>query len=122
VAYGLRAHGLEEGGVVSCQLPNWNEFALVFLAASRLGAVVNPIPPTYRASELRFMLGLLESQALIVPATCAFRSGTETRNMIVASKPARRAEFDATRMAPPGGWGGSSYGQARGHARRKIGA
>ena len=69
VAHGLRTHGLEEGGVVSCQLPNWNEFALVFLAASRLGAVVNPIPPTYRASELRFMLGLLESQALIVPAT-----------------------------------------------------
>jgi cyclohexanecarboxylate-CoA ligase len=69
VAHGLRAHGLEEGGVVSCQLPNWSEFALVFLAASRLGAVVNPIPPTYRASELRFMLGLLESQALIVPAT-----------------------------------------------------
>jgi cyclohexanecarboxylate-CoA ligase len=69
VAHGLRAHGLEEGGVVSCQLPNWSEFALVFLAASRLGAVVNPIPPTYRGSELRFMLGLLESQALIVPAT-----------------------------------------------------
>ena len=69
VAHGLRARGLEAGGVVSCQLPNWSEFALVFLAASRLGAVVNPIPPTYRASELRFMLGLLESQALIVPAT-----------------------------------------------------
>ena len=69
VAHGLRAHGLEAGGVVSCQLPNWNEFVLVFLAASRLGAVVNPIPPTYRASELRFMLGLLESQTLIVPST-----------------------------------------------------
>ena len=78
VAHGLRAHGLQEGGVVSCQLPNWNEFALVFLAASRLGAVVNPIPPTYRASELRFMLGLLESQALIVPAT--FR-GFDCREM-----------------------------------------
>ena len=69
VAHGLRAHGVESGGVVSCQLPNWSEFALVFLAATRLGAVVNPIPPTYRASELRFMLGLLESQALVIPAT-----------------------------------------------------
>ena len=63
-AHGLRAHGVETGGVISCQLPNWSEFALVLLAATRLGAVVNPIPPTYRASELRFMLGLLESQAL----------------------------------------------------------
>jgi len=69
VAHGLRAHGLEPGGVISCHLPNWSEFALVFLAATRLGAVVNPIPPTYRASELRFMLGLLESQALVIPAT-----------------------------------------------------
>ncbi|HET7874105.1 MAG TPA: AMP-binding protein [Methylomirabilota bacterium] len=67
VAYGLQAHGVERGSVISCQLPNWNEFILVFLAAGRLGAVVNPIPPTYRASELRFMLGILESQVLVVP-------------------------------------------------------
>ncbi len=71
VAHGLRAHGVDRGSVVSCQLPNWNEFVLVLLAASRLGAVVNPIPPTYRARELRFMLSLLESQALVVPG--AFR-------------------------------------------------
>jgi len=69
VAHGLRAHGVERGSVVSCHLPNWSEFALVLLAAVRLGAVVNPIPPTYRASELRFMLDLLESHALVIPAT-----------------------------------------------------
>ncbi len=71
VAHGLRAHGVERGSVISCQLPNWNETILIFLAALRLGAVVNPIPPTYRASELRFMLGLLESQMAVVPS--AFR-------------------------------------------------
>ena len=91
VAHGLRAHGLEPGGVISCQLPNWNEFALVFLAASRLGAVVNPIPPTYRASELRFMLGLLESQALIIPAV--FR-GFDHREM--ASQLKAGEDKDAT--------------------------
>ena len=68
VAYGLRAHGIERGSAISIQLPNWNEFVLLFLAASRLGAVVNPIPPTYRASELRFMMNLLESQVLVIPA------------------------------------------------------
>jgi cyclohexanecarboxylate-CoA ligase len=68
VAHGLRAHGVGPGSIVSCQLPNWTEFALVFLAAERLGAVINPIPPTYRASELRFMLGLLGSSALVIPA------------------------------------------------------
>jgi cyclohexanecarboxylate-CoA ligase len=68
VAHGLRAHGVERGSVVSCQLPNWNEFVLVLLAAGRLGAIVNPIPPSYRASEVRFMLGLLESQVMVIPA------------------------------------------------------
>ncbi len=67
MAYGLRAHGIERGSIISCQLPNWNECVLLFLAAARVGAVVNPIPPTYRGRELRFMLTLLESQALVIP-------------------------------------------------------
>jgi len=71
IAHGLRAHGVEPGSVVACQLPNWNEFAMLFLAASRLGAVINPIPPTYRASELRFMLNLLEAGVVVIPE--AFR-------------------------------------------------
>jgi cyclohexanecarboxylate-CoA ligase len=69
VSHGLRAHGVEPGRVVSCQLPNWSEAIVLFLAALRLGAVINPIPPTYRAREVRFMLGLLESQVAVVPAT-----------------------------------------------------
>jgi cyclohexanecarboxylate-CoA ligase len=85
VAHGLRAHGLAPGSVVSCQLPNWIEVAVLFLAAERLGAVVHPIPPTYRASELRFMLGLLESRVLVVPAT--FRGFDYTR-MLAELRPA----------------------------------
>jgi cyclohexanecarboxylate-CoA ligase len=69
IAHGLGAHGVGPGRVISVQLPNWNEFPLLMLAAGRLGAVVNPIPPTYRASELRFMLGLLESQVLVIPGS-----------------------------------------------------
>jgi cyclohexanecarboxylate-CoA ligase len=69
VAHGLRSHGVEPGRVISCQMPNWSEAIVVFLAALRLGAVINPIPPTYRAREVRFMLGLLESQVAVVPAT-----------------------------------------------------
>ncbi len=68
VAHGLQAHGVEAGSVVSCQLPNWNEFAVVLLAAARLGAIAHPVPPIYRGRELRFMLGLLESRVLVIPA------------------------------------------------------
>jgi cyclohexanecarboxylate-CoA ligase len=69
VAHGFQAHGIERGSVISCQLPNWNEFIVVALAASRLGAILNPIPPIYRGSELRFILGLLESRAMVIPET-----------------------------------------------------
>jgi len=36
VAHGLRAHGVAPGSVISCQLPNWNECIVLFLAAARL--------------------------------------------------------------------------------------
>ena len=67
VAHGLAARGVAPGSRISVQLPNWNEYAIAMLAAERLGAIVNPLPPTYRASELRFMLGLLESEVLVIP-------------------------------------------------------
>ncbi|HSB43206.1 MAG TPA: AMP-binding protein [Methylomirabilota bacterium] len=84
VAHGLQAHGVERGSVISCQLPNWNETVLIFLAALRLGAVLNPIPPTYRAHEVRFMLELLGSQVAVVPAT--FR-GFGHADMLAALRP-----------------------------------
>ena len=67
VAYGLAEHGMASGSVIACQLPNWTEFIVLALAATRLGAILNPIPPTYRANELRFILDVLEAQAFVVP-------------------------------------------------------
>jgi cyclohexanecarboxylate-CoA ligase len=102
VAHGLRAHGVERGSVVSCQLPNWNETVLIFLAALRLGAVLNPIPPTYRAHEVRFMLELLGSQVAVVPAT--FR-GFGHADMLASLRPALprlRHVFVARGVGPAG--------------------
>jgi len=84
VAHGLAAHGVGPGSVISCQLPNWNEFILVLLAAGRLGAVLNPIPPIYRASELRFMLNRLESSVVVIPGV--FR-GFDHAAMLAALRP-----------------------------------
>jgi cyclohexanecarboxylate-CoA ligase len=103
VAHGLRAHGVEPGSVISCQLPNWSEFVVVLLAAGRLGAIVNPIPPTYRASEVRFMLGLLESEVMVIPAV--FR-GFDHRAMLRGLRlemPRLRHVFVARGGAPAGG-------------------
>lgn len=68
VAHGLGAAGVEPGMVVACQLPNWNEWVILALAALRLGAVLTPIPPTYRAHEVRFILSCVEARAFVIPA------------------------------------------------------
>jgi cyclohexanecarboxylate-CoA ligase len=49
------------------QLPNWWEFAVIALAAFRVGAIVNPLMPIFRERELSYMLDFAETKALVVP-------------------------------------------------------
>jgi len=67
VAAGLAARGVRPGEVVSSVLPNRAEAAVLFHAAHRLGAVLNPIVPIYGAREIRFILRQAESAAVVVP-------------------------------------------------------
>ena len=66
-ALGLLELGVRPGDVVSFQLPNWIEFLVLHFAASRIGAVSNPLIPIYREREVGFMVGLAESKVLVVP-------------------------------------------------------
>jgi non-ribosomal peptide synthetase component E (peptide arylation enzyme) len=68
VAAGLVAAGVGKGDVVSIQLPNCAEFVVVHLAANRLGAVTNPLLPTYRAKELGYILARARTKVVVVPA------------------------------------------------------
>ena len=45
---GFVSLGVSPGDVVAYQLPNWWEAVVVFLAAARIGAVVNPLLPIFR--------------------------------------------------------------------------
>lgn len=67
VALGLRALGFGCGDVIAYQLPNWWEAVVVFLAAARLGATVNPLLPIFRETELRFTLSQSGANALVIP-------------------------------------------------------
>lgn len=102
VAYGLQAAGIERGAVISCQLPNWNEWILSALAAVRLGAIINPIPPTYRASELRFILERLESQVFVGPARFRGHDYVEMVAGLRRSTPALRDVFVVRGAPGPG--------------------
>lgn len=66
-AAALKRMGIGRGDIVSVQMPNWWEFAVVALASARIGAVVNPLMPIFRERELTYMLDFAESKALIVP-------------------------------------------------------
>src|SRR5262245_41115246 len=61
------SRGLEPGDVVSFQLPNWIEAAVIALAARRCGLVLNPIPPTYRESEVGYILQDSRAKLVFVP-------------------------------------------------------
>ena len=63
----FRALGLEQGDVVSFQLPNWREAVPLDIACAALGLVVNPIVPIYRDAELRFILKDARTRAFLIP-------------------------------------------------------
>jgi len=56
------------GSVVSFMLPNWHEAAVLYLAATLAGMVVNPILPSLRDRELTFILKDIQTRLIFVPS------------------------------------------------------
>ena len=56
VAAGLARLAVGRNDIVACQLPNWWQFTVTYLACSRIGAVMNPLMHIFRERELSFML------------------------------------------------------------------
>ena len=67
IAVGLARLGVGRKDVVSMQLPNWWQFSVLYLACSRIGAVLNPLMHIFRERELAFMLKHGQAKLLIVP-------------------------------------------------------
>ena len=84
VAVGLSRLGVQKNDVVACQLPNWWQFTVTYLACSRIGAVINPLMHIFRERELNFMLKHGEAKVIIAPK--AFR-GFDFEQMITAIQP-----------------------------------
>jgi cyclohexanecarboxylate-CoA ligase len=84
VAVGLTKLGVGKNDIVACQLPNWWQFTITYLACSRIGAVMNPLMHIFRERELSFMLKHGEAKVLIIPQT--FR-GFDYEQMVNGLKP-----------------------------------
>ncbi|SFL48008.1 medium-chain fatty-acid--CoA ligase [Pelosinus propionicus] len=68
VAAFLKDAGVIPGDFVSVQLPNWAEFTVIYVACLKVGAVINPILPCYRAEELLHILTTCESKVFFYAA------------------------------------------------------
>lgn len=69
VAAGLQALGVRRGDHVSLMLPNCIEFAVVWFALARLGAVAAPVNTSFRGGALVHAVNLVDSRLLVIHAS-----------------------------------------------------
>lgn len=81
----LAEAGLRRDDVLVTQLPNVVEYVALYLAASRLGVILSPVPMQYRRAELEPILALTRARAVLT---------------VRRFKDAAPADFAAT-LAPP---------------------
>jgi acyl-CoA synthetase (AMP-forming)/AMP-acid ligase II len=80
LAAGLKRAGLQPGERIAVQLPNWTEFPLLAVAASRIGAIIVPIMPIYRGDEVGYVL---EHSGASIAVTCGTFKGFDHAAMFV---------------------------------------
>lgn len=86
LALSLLHSDIGKNDILLVQMPNITELVLVYLAASKLGAIVSPIPMQYQEYELQRILNVLQPKAVITVAT--FKQQDFTRHILDAVKSA----------------------------------
>ena len=64
-AEGFLKIGIKKDDIIMVQLPNCWELAMLYLAITRAGGLISPLPMQWRASELEYIAGLTKARALI---------------------------------------------------------
>jgi acyl-CoA synthetase (AMP-forming)/AMP-acid ligase II len=72
------------GSVISFILPNWHEAAVIYLAATLAGMVVNPILPSLRDRELLFILQDVGSRLVFIPSSLRQQDYAEMLRRVTA--------------------------------------
>ena len=88
LANGLLAAGVERGEMVGVMLPNCPEFALLWLALLRIGAVEAPINTAFRGPGLARLLDLCGCRLLVVdeaflPGLAEVRAGLQRLERVI---------------------------------------
>lgn len=127
----LQAAGVEEGDVVSFQIPIWQEFAVVFVACLKMGAVAHPVSVSYNTRDLAFVLNQVKSRAFLCPSQT--RKGNyekqaaelhavvpSIREVVVVEHGCRSMESFPTLEEITGKLASSSAGMATGSAASEL--
>jgi non-ribosomal peptide synthetase component E (peptide arylation enzyme) len=108
IAAGLRALGIGPDDLVTIQLPNCIEFVEVFLACSRVGAAPALVLPRHREREVRHIVDLTDSRAIITDAG-RYDTGFDYADLVDDvvddyDHLDHRIGVTADGTAPPSGW------------------
>ena len=77
----LREQGIQNGDVVTFQMPPWSEFAILYVACLKVGAVIHPLAVTFNGEDLVYAMNLVESKAFIAP-TFHHKTNFEDRDLL----------------------------------------
>ncbi|CAM4467196.1 Short-chain-fatty-acid--CoA ligase [Mycobacterium basiliense] len=83
LAHALQAR-MPAGSVVTFMLPNWHEAAVIYLGATLAGMVANPVLPSLREHELRFILDDANSRVIFIPSVFRHHDYTTMLTRLVA--------------------------------------
>jgi acyl-CoA synthetase (AMP-forming)/AMP-acid ligase II len=83
-AEALIAKGIKKDDIIMVQLPNSWELAMLYLAITRAGALISPMPMQWRQSEIEYIVGLTEAKAFITVEEFA---GFKHREMVEKLQP-----------------------------------
>jgi acyl-CoA synthetase (AMP-forming)/AMP-acid ligase II len=92
LAAGLWARGIRQGDVVAIWSPNVPEYAVVFHAVSRIGAVISTANPTYTPEELAFQLNDANARMVITIGALAEKAQAA---IAATSRPIELVTIDA---------------------------
>ena len=65
VAESLLVKGIKKDDIIMVQLPNVWELAMLYLAITRAGALISPMPMQWRYSELQYIASMTDAVAII---------------------------------------------------------
>ncbi|MDP9800758.1 acyl-CoA synthetase [Arcanobacterium wilhelmae] len=90
IAGWLKEAGVSAGDIVSVQIPNWVEFAEVFVACMKLGAVINPLATNLRVRDLEFIFSRCRTVAAFFPSSFRSNSYVSTAQSLLESQDSLR--------------------------------